>query len=228
MGSAPPWYDRRTNPHSVRSIGKRALEQKQQVVVIHGGTSFAKYGDYLRFLKNEELTEGKLKPRKGWKYYLESELGRDFTVLQPRMPNPMNAKYTEWKLWFEKLIPLLHDEVLLVGHSLGGLFLAKYLSTTRFPKKIRALFLLAAPYSKADKTEDPSDFTKLASLSRLSEQVEQIFILHSKDDPLVPVSEARRYKKAIPKAELKLFVDKEHFSQEHFPELVRAIKTATI
>src|SRR5262245_41584597 len=140
-------------------MSKKRLQT--QVVVIHGGTSFAKYSEYLRFLKNEELTVQKMKPRKGWKYYLKSELGRGFEVLQPRMPNPMNAKYAEWKLWFEKVIPFLHGEVILVGHSMGGLFLAKYLSTATFPKKITALFLLAAPFSKADKTEDPSDFTKL-------------------------------------------------------------------
>jgi len=197
---------------------------KKQVVVIHGGTAFAKYGDYLRFLKNEELTLKKLKPRKGWKYYLESELGRGFEVLQPRMPNPMNARYIEWKLWLERVFPFLNDEVVLVGHSMGGQFLAKYLSTATFPKRIRALFLLAAPLSKADETEDPRDFAEIGSLKRLSKQAEKVFIFHSKDDPLVPVDEARRYRKAIPKAELKLFVGRGHFRQEHFPELVTAIK----
>jgi len=197
---------------------------KQQVVIIHGGTSFAKYSEYLRFLKQEKLTVKKLKQKKGWKFYLGPELGKGFEVLQPRMPNPMNAKYSEWKLWFEKIIPLLDHEVILVGNSLGGLFLAKYLSTTIFPKKIRALFLLAAPYSKADKTEDPSDFAKLSSLARIASQAHNTFIFHSKDDPLVPVSEAKRYKRELPTAQLRLFTNKAHFSQEHFPELVRAIK----
>ncbi len=200
------------------------MKQKNQVVVIHGGTSFKRYADYLKLLKSETLSVDKLKPRRGWKLTLESKLGRSFEVLQPRMPNSNNAKYIEWKLWFEKIIPLLHDNVILVGHSLGGLFLAKYLSSKIFPVKIRAIFLLAAPFSLADKRVHPSDFAKLLSLRMMSAQCKRIMIFHSADDPLVPVTEARRYKAAVPAAKVRIFSKKAHFSQEEFPELVQAIK----
>jgi hypothetical protein len=52
-----------------------------------------------------------------WKNTLQQNLGEDFQVVAPRMPNQFDARYEEWKIWFEKLIPLLNDEVVLVGHS---------------------------------------------------------------------------------------------------------------
>ncbi len=67
------------------------------------------------------------------------------------MPNKTNAQFEEWKIWFEKFIPFLNDGVILVGHSLGGVFLAKYLSENKFPKKIGGVFLVSAVYEKNQK-----------------------------------------------------------------------------
>lgn len=203
------------------------MKTKQQVVVIHGGTSFKRYRDYLQFLKAVKIDIAKFKAGKGWKLTLEDKLGSSYEVLHPRMPNASNAKYAEWKLWFEKVIPFIRDGVILVGHSLGGLFLAKYLSEHYFPKKIKAVFLLAAPFSKADKKVIPSDFARLRSLKRLGKQTRHIYIFHSKDDKQVPWREALRYKEALAGTEVHLFSDKGHFSQDTFPELVRKIKAAT-
>ena len=62
----------------------------------------------------------------------------------PSMPNKQNAAYDEWSIWFEKYFAYLKDDVILIGWSLGGMFLAKYLSDKPFPVKIKSLFLLAA------------------------------------------------------------------------------------
>lgn len=107
---------------------------KTQVVVIHGGDPFNTYEEYLTFLKNKELTLERLR-RKDWKVPFENNLGEQYEVLAPAMPNKQNAKFSEWKLWFEKVTPLLNNEVILVGHSLGGIFLTKYLSENAYPKK---------------------------------------------------------------------------------------------
>ena len=45
-------------------------------------------------------------------------------------------------------LPFLNDEIVLVGHSMGGSFLAKYLSENKFPKKIKGAFLVSAVYNK--------------------------------------------------------------------------------
>src|SRR3972149_11433312 len=101
---------------------------KQQIIVIHGGTTFKSYGDYIYYLKNKEISLDELTLKKDWKDTLEEKLGKTFEVLFPRMPNRTHARYKEWKIWFERIVPLLNDGVFFIGHSLGGIFLVKYLS----------------------------------------------------------------------------------------------------
>jgi hypothetical protein len=138
------------------------------------------------------------------------------------MPNTTNANYSEWKLYFESVIKVLGYNVVLIGHSLGGIFLAKYLSENIFPKKIDALFLIAAPFTKAG--ESLEDFKLGDNLEGISKQVAKIFILHSKDDPVVPISDSDEYASRLPNAELVLFEDKGHFNTEEFSGLVYLIK----
>jgi predicted alpha/beta hydrolase family esterase len=160
---------------------------------------------------------------KGWKSGLGEKLGEQYQLISPRMPNANNAKYIEWKIWFEKFFPLIHDDVILLGHSLGASFLAKYLSEETFPKKIKATFLIAAPYDE-DGNRDLIEFAPAPSLERFAKQGGEIFLYHSKDDPVVPFSEFVKYQKVLPKAHVQIFEDRQHFNQEEFPELVEDLK----
>lgn len=195
---------------------------KQQLIVIHGGDTFDTYDEYLKFLKSIELDFEGTKIKK-WKKTLSEKLGNDFDVISPEMPNGLNAKYLEWKIWFEKYIPHLNDEIILVGHSLGGIFVAKFLSENVFPKRIRATFLVAAPFDDKDCDYSLSDFALPDDMSKFEQQAGKITIYHSKDDPVVPYIDAEKYKKKIPSIELKTFSDQGHFSQKEFPEIVNDI-----
>lgn len=74
---------------------------------------------------------------------LEQDLP-DRQVIKPEMPNKNLANYAIWKMWFEKHIPFLDPEKLvIIGHSLGGMFLAKYFSENEFPFQIQQLHLIA-------------------------------------------------------------------------------------
>lgn len=155
--------------------------------------------------------------KRDWKSAIGKSLGRKFEVILPTMPNKTNAKYSEWKLWFKKIIPHLNPEVVLIGHSLGGLFLAKYLSENSFPRKIKATFIVAAPYGWAN-------FTKPKTFKKLEKQGGKIFIYHSKNDPVVPFTDFKKYKKKLKTALARIFKNKGHFTQAKFPELVTDIK----
>jgi hypothetical protein len=102
---------------------------KKQIVIIHGGDTWETYEQYLEFLKNRQIDFDKHGLGKEfWEDKLNNNLGEDYQVIQPEMPNYRNAQYPEWKIWFEKFIPFLNDNVILIGGSLGGIFLAKYLA----------------------------------------------------------------------------------------------------
>jgi len=197
---------------------------KQQVVVIHGGTTFDTYEDYISYLKNKEISLDKLRLRKSWKNDLPGKLGDNFDVLLPRMPNGTNARYEEWKIWFERIIPFFNKGVILIGHSLGGMFLAKYLSENTFPKIIKAVLLIAAPFDDADSEESLANFKLPSSLERFAQQVKIIYLIQSKDDPVVPFEQLKKYKQALPNAKTMIFSNREHFGQETFPEMVQLIK----
>ncbi len=194
---------------------------KHQIVVIHGGDSFASPARYLRALRRWPVSKDTFLPHPDWKTNLASDLGRSYEVLQPRMPNKNNAVYREWKIWFERMLPYIHPGVVLIGHSLGGIFLAKYLATTTFRKSIRGLILVAAPHNQ---TEEIGDFRLPRSLSRVAHQVPQIWLLHSQDDPIVPFAELQAYHRAWPRAKIVVTKRSGHFSQPHLPQVRQIIR----
>lgn len=195
---------------------------KTQVFVIHGGHARDSYEDYLEHLKKKGITLDELR-RMDWKKFLASNLGDRYDVYTPMMPCKENAKYSEWKIWFEKFIPFFDDGIIFVGHSLGGIFLAKYLAENDFPKKISGTFLVAAPLNTP--TEHPrADFNIIGPLAKFEEQGGRIFLYHSTDDRVVPFSNFERYKEELPKAHAKMLEERGHFNGEDFPEILEDIR----
>ena len=185
---------------------------------------WATYEKYLDFLKNRKIDFNKHGLRNDdWQVNLKYRLGDEFQVIRPQMPNTSNARYEEWKIWFEKFIPFVNDEVIMVGSSLGATFLAKYLSENEFPKKIKALFLIAGCFD--DLPEEPLlDFGLPPSLKNIESQTEKIYLYHSKDDDLVPFPHLAKFQQALPTAVVRVFEDRKHFNQEELPELTEDVK----
>ncbi|HVV15462.1 MAG TPA: alpha/beta hydrolase [Candidatus Paceibacterota bacterium] len=202
---------------------------KKQVVVIHGGSSaFPTYEDFLNNLKTKPIYIDKFKGGGDWKSRLPQSLGDEYEVIYPGMPNKENARYPEWKIWFERFIPFIEHGVILVGHSLGGIFLARYLSEEEFPKKINGVFLVAAPFEMRGKGETQrvvSEFVLPSSLEKFEKQAGKIFLYHSKDDPIVNIDELEKYRNLLPNATVRIFEDRKHQNQEQFPEIVKDIKS---
>lgn len=194
---------------------------KKQIIAIHGGDSFDSYEKYLDSLKNGEVSLENFLPKNDWKRNLPSILGDEYQVLMPNMPNAQNARYEEWKIWFERMFPFIQDGVIFIGHSQGGIFLAKYLSENKFPKKISSLFLVAAPHTN---TPEIGDFALDQDLSGIAAQCGNIHLYQSKDDPIVPFSDVELYQKDLPQAKVHIFEDRQHFNQENFPEILEEIR----
>ena len=199
---------------------------RKQIVFIHGGNAYSQYEHFLDYLRMKEIEDplGEL-VRRRWQPTVREELIETHEVYMPLMPNSKNAKYLEWKIWFERYHAFLRDEVILIGHSLGGYFLAKYLCEEKMPVRVGGLYLLGTPFENDDfGGEDGGDFAfDTAKLSRLAEQVGTIHVLHSKDDPIVPYVHALKYKEALPEARLHTFEDKKHFILEEFPEFIELL-----
>lgn len=99
---------------------------KPAIVIIGGGNSFDTYEEYIADLIHWDARF--FDDTTGWKTTFYRELSDRFNVLIPTMPNKSNAVYTEWKMVFEKFALTLDPNTVYIGHSLGGIFLAKYFS----------------------------------------------------------------------------------------------------
>jgi len=197
---------------------------KQQIVIIHGGTTFDTYQEYISYLKTKSISLERLMASPDWKSTLSEKLGKNFEVLLPQMPNRTNARYSEWGIWFERIIPCLAKDTILIGHSLGGIFLAKYLSVNKLPKKTKAVILVSAPYNN-ESEESLGEFKITTSLEKFSKQVREIYLVQSKDDPVVPITELGKYKKALPNAKTIILSKGAHFNEESFPQLLKLLKS---
>ncbi len=196
----------------------------KQILLIHGGDSFSSYHAYLESLKNWTVHYERLKPSNKWKQWLASEL-TDCDVLAPNMPNSANAVYDEWVIYFEKLLPFLGDDVRLVGHSLGAMFLAKYLHQNVLDKKVRQLILIAGQYGEHADGEDVGSFL-VESATGLERSADEIHLFHSTDDPVVDYSSLAKFASDLPAAVTHSFTNRQHFNEPTFPEVLKLIKQA--
>jgi len=200
------------------------MKKKTQILIIHGGETFKRRKDYLDYLKNREVS---LEKRKSWsREYLDKELGKNFEIIRPRMPLQENAKYEEWEIWFERFIPLLKSGVILIGNSLGGIFLAKYLSENKFPKKILSVYLTCPPFDNTDSIEElVGGFILKSNLSLIEKNCKDVTLMFSADDPIVPVSHAEKYRKKLKNSKIIIYKSKNgHFQIPTFPEIIKMIR----
>lgn len=201
------------------------MNEKQQILVIHGGTAHKDYESYLEALKNSTPKLERILSRRDWKNELQDQLGEKYEVFTPNMPNKQNAQFDEWKILFEKIVDLLDDNFIVIGHSLGGIFLVKYLSENKVSKKIKKTHLLGTPFNNEEMVhEELHSFLRKSDLNNLERQAGELYFYHSEDDFAVQFSHLAKFQERLPTANFKTFKDRNHFMQEKVPELIEDIK----
>ncbi|MAG47212.1 hypothetical protein CL617_01285 [archaeon] len=198
-------------------------DKKLQIFYIHGGMTLQGKEDYINFLKTREI---KIEKRIKWSdEYLDKNLGEKFQIIKPRMPLQDYAQYEEWKIHFERHFPYLDDNIILIGESLGGIFLAKYLSENKFPKKILATYLVCPPFDNTLPDEElVGGFELKSDLSLLQENSKKLNFLFSRNDDVVPMSHVEKYRNKLKDANVVIYDNIEgHFSVSEFPEIIEMI-----
>jgi predicted alpha/beta hydrolase family esterase len=201
------------------------MNKKIQILFIHGGMTFKNKKDYLNYLKNKTINlEGYIT----WSdEYLKKSLGGNFEIFKPKMPLKENAKYNDWKIFFERHLPLLNDKFILIGSSLGGIFLAKYLSENKLKRKPLSVYLVCPPFDDTCTNEDlVGGFRLKSNLSLLEKNTKNLYLMFSADDDCVPVCHAEKYRNKLSKAKIIIYKSKNgHFKISKFPEIVKMIKS---
>jgi predicted alpha/beta hydrolase family esterase len=141
---------------------------------------------------------------------LEKALGSAYEVRYPKMVNEESPEYVDWKAQIASELVGLDDEVIRVGHSVGGSVLLKYLSEEQVEKPIAGLFVVAAPYWGADDfwKWDEVQLPEYAS-TRLA-NTPRIFFYHSRDDEIVPSVHLALYAAKLPQATIREVAGRGH------------------
>lgn len=135
---------------------------------------------------------------------LRRELGSDYEVVYPAMPNEADVPYDEWKHCIEEELAKMQEPVVIVAHSLGASVVLKSLGEIKLKKSVAGMFLMASPfwggdgwrYEGYEELELPKDLA--TTLPRAP-----IFLYHCWDDDIVPFEHLALYKKLLPDAVLR-------------------------
>ena len=140
---------------------------------------------------------------------LLGELGAEYHIRYPAMPNKADPRYAAWRAALEVELAALEDGALLVGHSIGATFLIHALAELGPKEKFSGVFLVAAPF--VGEGGWPSDeITTRTDLAVGLPQDLPVFLYHGEVDTIVPFSHVDLYAEAIPQAQVRRLPGRDH------------------
>ncbi|MDD5639366.1 MAG: alpha/beta fold hydrolase [Candidatus Pacebacteria bacterium] len=140
-------------------------------------------------------------PNGGWRPWIMSELQKmDIFSFSLAMPNPDNPILIEWLKEIDRYIKRYeNDEIFLIGHSLGGLAILRYLEKYS-QNNIKGIVLVATPcnfYEKDNKKNIFSFFKNKINWEILKTRKLKATIIQGDDDPTVPISDGKEIAKKL-------------------------------
>jgi pimeloyl-ACP methyl ester carboxylesterase len=155
---------------------------------------------------------------------LGEELGPDYQIRYPRVPNEDDPSYAAWTAMLDSEIAHLDDGAILVGHSIGGTFLIHALAEHPPERELAAIILIAAPFVGEGGWQSDEWEPRRALGERLPSGV-PIHLFHGLADDSVPPSHAELYARAIPQARLHRLPDRDHQLDNDLSEVAAAIRS---
>lgn len=154
---------------------------------------------------------------------LGRELGPDYEIRYPRMPDEGDPNYARWKAKLEQEIDGLDEGAMLVGHSIGGTILINSLAETPPARSLSGVFLVAVPFVgeggwPSDDIESMSDLGK-----RLPPQL-PVHVYHGSDDETAPLEHAALFAQAIPQAVVRRLTGRDHQLNDDLSEVASDIR----
>ncbi len=138
-------------------------------------------------------------PEDNWFPWLKSELEKiGCNVTVPRFPTPQGQSLDSWLEILSKYEKRIADSTILIGHSLGGLFLLRVLERLSHP--VAAVFFIAAPigvkpilYYEGDERFSGFGF----DWTEIKKKARHFFVYHSDNDPYVSLGNGKELAKHL-------------------------------
>lgn len=167
---------------------------KKQVLFIQGGGEGA-------YAEDEALAVA-----------LQRALGAEYGVIYPHMPDEADPQYEPWAAQIAVEHGALGDDAILVGHSVGGTVLLRYLSEAKLEKPIAGIFVIAAPAWGAEEWQ--ADLPPGVPL----------FLYHGRDDEFVPFAHLAQLAQKFPQAAVRAVDGCGHQFNNNLSAVARDIK----
>jgi len=158
---------------------------------------------------------------------LERELGEDYNVRYPRMPNEDDPRYSTWKSALLEEFRTLGDDTILVGHSVGGTVLLHVLAEQRLGFKPAALILIAPPFI-GDGGWPGNDIKARTDFQERLPAGLPLLIYHGSEDQDVPLAHAQLYAKQISRAVVRVLARRDHQLNNDLSEVARDIQSLVL
>lgn len=155
--------------------------------------------------------------------WLRESLGDQYEISYPIIEDPEAPTFEMWETMLDQQLVQKNHPVMLIGHSLGGSMLLKYLSEQESDFNITGLFLVATPYwGKGGWNVD--DFKLKKDSSKHLPSLSELHFFHCSNDPIVPFEHLNSYKQDFPNAMVHELQCNSHVFADGLPELVEIIK----
>lgn len=138
-------------------------------------------------------------PEGNWFPWLKGELEKiGCNVTVPRFPTPEGQSLDSWLGVLKGYKPQITESAILIGHSLGGLFLLRVLEW--LPHPVAAAYFVAAPigvkpilYYEGDEKFSGFKF----DWEEIKRKAGNFFVYHSDNDPYVSLGNGRELAKQL-------------------------------
>lgn len=133
---------------------------------------------------------------------LRQLLGVSYEVHYPEMENENDAPYGIWVRQIKEALAAMDGAVILVGHSVGGSILIKFLTGEKIKKAISGIFLIATPFWGGDGWTYEG-YEKLMLPGEADTKLPKdvpIFLYHCHDDEVVPFGHLALFARRFPYA----------------------------
>lgn len=183
-------------------------------------SNYIDFEDYVQNIDFDPYFEKSI----SWKHTLWDDLWDDYRVITIPMPSKDFAQYKYWKIMFEKVLPMIWDDDVLIWHSMWAIFLLKYFSENPIPKSIWQ-FHLVAPAMVDTPVEKLWSFLFNWELENFKHIQGKLYFYFSKDDDIVPFENYDLFKQTLPDAIYNIYYDYWHFvTNPKLNELIKTIK----
>lgn len=143
---------------------------------------------------------------------LQHALGPGFEIRYPVIQDDGEASYHQWRTLIDEELTGMSGPVIMVGHSVGGSVLAKWLSDGYGAREIGGVFLIASPFWGGDgwRYEGYEELELPAGFAAKPSQELPIYLYHCRDDATVPFEHLSLFAQVMPQATVRALDDGGH------------------